>query len=163
MKFYVKSDRHVTKWLIFITILADIMLLFFGIQENTFLISGCIALALTLIIAVGLILNNMEGLLVDGDTLCYKAIRKKFYHIHDVKGLHIVKAQILIGRGLLTWDLKNRYVIIYLKDRDFVWNEHEGSFDFMVRHRKHILFTTTYDETAIAYFKAKNIPITGCI
>ena len=161
MKLVVKSNTYGVGFAVTITIIADFLLIFFGIKDNTLLGSGITALIITLSIAICFIISINEKLIIDGNSLCYQGIRKKHYSISDIKGLHIVKAQIAVGKTLTGWDLKNKYVIIYLKDRDFEWQSHHGSIDFLKWHREHIHFSTIYDERVVEYFKSKGISITG--
>ncbi len=161
MKLVVKSDTYGVGFAITITIIADFLLIFFGIKDNTLLGSGITALVITLFIAICFIISINEKLIIDGNKLCYKSIRKKFYDISDVSGLLVVKAQVAVGKTLSGWDLKNKYVIVYLKDKNFEYKSHYGSIDLWKYHRKHILFTTVYDEQVIEYFKLKGISVTG--
>ena len=48
-----------------------------------------------------------------------------------------------------------------LKDKNFEYKSHYGSIDLWKYHRKHILFTTVYDEQVIEYFKLKGISVIG--
>ena len=116
---------------------------------------------ITLFIAICFIISINEKLIIDGNKLCYKSIRKKFYDISDVSGLLVVKAQVAVGKTLSGWDLKNKYVIVYLKEKNFEHKSHYGSIDLWKYHGDHILFTTVYDEKVIEYFKLKGIPVTG--
>ena len=136
-------------------------------QENTFKFSFTIACGLTIFVTVLWLLCRNEGLLIENDKLCYKGLRKKYYEINQIAGLYIVKDQIYIG-NFISIDLKikgeYKYKIIYLKDKDFEnHSSYNGVWDFHIHHRKHILFTTVYDEKAIEYFKSKGIEVTGVI
>ena len=165
MKLFIKSDNYSAKFLWVITAVADIALIVFGIQENTFKFSFTIACGLTILVTVLWLLCRNEGLLIENDKLCYKGLRKKYYEINQIAGLHIVKDQIYIG-NLISIDLKikgkYKYKIIYLKDRNFEnLSSDDGVYDFYIHHRKHILFTTVEDEKVIDYFKKKDITVTG--
>ncbi len=165
MKLFIKADNYSAKFLWIITLFADIALIVFGIQENTFKSSFTIACGLTILVTVLWLLGRNEGLLIENDKLCYKGIRKKYYEINQIAGLHIVKDQIYLGR-LISIDLKvkgkYKYKIIYLKDREFENQSNKnGVWDFHIHYAKHILFTTIYDEKVIEYFKSRGIPITG--
>jgi len=57
-----------------------------------------------------------------------------------------------------------KYKKIYLKDKDFENRSTDnGVWDFYIHHRKHILFTTVYDEKTIEYFKSNGVEFTGVI
>ncbi len=161
MKIVVKTDTYGVGFTITMTIIVDFLLIFFGIKDNTLIESGITALVITLFIAICFIIAINEKLIIDGNKLCYKTIRKKFYDISDVSGLLVVKAQVAVGKTLTGWDLKNKYVIVYLKDKNFEYKSHYGSIDLWKYHRKHILFTTVYDEQVIEYFKLKGISAKG--
>ena len=167
MKAFIKADNYSAKFLWIITLIADVALIVFGIQENTFNISFTIACGLTILVTVLWLLCRNEGLLIENDKLYYKGLRKKHYEINQIAGLHIVKDQIYLG-NLSSIDLKikgeYKYKIIYLKDKDFENSSTDnGVWDFHFYHRKHILFTTVYDEKVIEYFKSKGIEVTGVI
>ena len=172
MKLFIKADNYSAKFLWIITLIADVALIVFGIQENAFKSSFTIACGLTILVMVLWLLCRNEGLLIENDKLCYKGLRKKYYEINQIAGLHIVKDQLLLVylSGGTPWsiDIKRKgeykYNIIYLKDKDFENRSSDnGVYDFHLHHRKHILFTTVYDEKAIEYFKSKGIEITGVI
>jgi len=163
MRLVVKADTFGIVYTIAVTLVADFLLIFFGIQDNTLLGSGITALVISLFVALSCIIDVNQKLIIDGDSLCYHGVRKKHYSIDNIKGLHIVNAQIAVSKTLTGWNLKDKYVIIYLKDRDFEWQSHQGSVDFWKWHRKHILFTTVYDEKAVEYFKSKGIGVTRVI
>ncbi len=167
MRLFIKADNYSAKFLWIITLVADVALIIFGIQDNTFNSSLVIASLLTIIVMVIWLLSRNEGLLIEDDKLCYKSIREKYYELNQIAGIHIVKDQIYIGK-LISIDLKikgeYKYKIIYLKDKDFENRSSDnGVWDFHIHHRKHILFTTVYDEKAIEYFKSKGIEVTGVI
>ena len=163
MNLFIKADNSNLKFLWIITVIADIALIVFGIYDNTFYSSFVIASVLTILVMVLWMCTRNEGLLIEDDKLCYKSLRKKYYDINQIAGLHIVKDQIYLGR-LISIDLKNKYKIIYLKDRDYKKRSSDnGIWDFHIHHGKHILFTTVYDEKVIEYFKSKGIEITGVI
>ncbi len=161
MKLVVKADTYGMGFYITIAIIVDFLLIFSGIEENTLIESGITALVITMFVAICFIIAINEKLIIDGNELCYKSIRKKLYAVSDVRGLLVVKAQAIVGKMLSGWDLKTKYVIVYLKDKDFEYKSHYGSVDLLKYHRKHILFTTVYDEKVIEYFKSKGISITG--
>ena len=167
MKLFIKADNYSAKFLWIITLIADVALIVFGIQENTFKFSFAIACGLTIFVSVLWLLCRNEGLLIEKDKLCYKGLRKKYYELNQIEGIHIVIDQIYLG-NLISIDLKikgeYKYKIIYLKDKDFENRSSDnGVWDFHIHHRKHILFTTVYDEKAIEYFKSKGIEVTGVI
>ena len=167
MKLFIKADNYSEKFLWIITLIADIALIVFGIQENTFKSYFTIACGLTILVTVLWLLCRNEGLLIENNKLCYKGLRKKNYELNQIAGIHIVKDQIYLG-NLISIDLKikgkYKYKIIYLKDKDFENRSSDnGVCDFHIHHGKHILFTTVYDEKAIEYFKSKGIEITGVI
>ena len=167
MKLFIKADNYSAKFLWIITLIADVVLIVFGIQENTFKFSFIIACGLTILVMVLWLLCRNDGLLIENNKLCYKGLRKKNYELNQIAGIHIVKDQIYLG-NLISIDLKikgeYKYKIIYLKDKDFENRSSDnGVWDFHIHHRKHILFTTVYDEKAIEYFKSKGIEITGVI
>ena len=165
MKLFIKADNYSAKFLWIITLIADVALIVFGIQENTFKFSFTIACVLTIIVLVLWLLCRNDGLLIESDKLCYKGLRKKYYETNQIAGIHIVKDQIYLG-NLISIDLKikgeYKYKIIYLKDKDFENRSTDnGVWDFRIHHRKHILLTTVYDEKVIEYFKSKGIEVTG--
>ncbi len=167
MRLFIKADNYSAKFLWIITLIADVALIVFGIQDNTFNSSLVIASVLTIIVMVIWLLSRNEGLLIEDDKLFYKSIREKYYELNQIAGIHIVKDQIYLG-NLISIDLKikgeYKYKIIYLKDKDFENRSSDnGVWDFHIHHRKHILFTTVYDEKAIEYFKSKGIEVTGVI
>ena len=161
MKLFVKADNYTIKFLWLVTVIVDVALIIFGIKDNTFYPSFLIAAGLTVLVIVLWLFGRNEGLLIESDKLCYKSLRKKYFELNQIAGLHIVKDQVYLGK-LVTFNLKNKYKIIYLKDRDFEnCSTDYGVLDFRINHSKHILFTTVYDEKAIEYFKSKGISITG--
>ena len=164
---FIKSDKYTIVFVLIVTFIADIALIVFGIQDNTFKLSLAIAGVITILIIVLCLFYRKEGLLIENDKLCYISMRKKYFEINQIAGLHIVKEQIPLGR-FISIDLKvkgeYKYKIIYLKDRDFkINNSDNGVRDFWIHHAKHILFVTVYDEKVIEYFKSKGIGITGNI
>ena len=166
MRLFIKADNYNAKFAWIITLIADVALIVFGIQEKTFK-SYLIACGLTILVTVLWLLCRNEGLLIENNKLCYKGLRKKNYELNQIAGIHIVKDQIYLG-NLISIDLKikgeYKYKIIYLKDKDFENRSSDnGVCDFHIHHGKHILFTTVYDEKAIEYFKSKGIGITGVI
>lgn len=166
MKMFIKADNYAVKFTLVVTIIADVALIVFGIMDNTSGLSLAIASGLTIIMLLLWILGRTEGLEIENDNLCYKGLRKKYYGLKQIAGLHIVKDQIYIGK-LSSIDIKikgeYKYKIIYLKDTDFEYNDFYGVNDFYTHYRKHILFYTVYDEEAIQYFKDKGIRVTGKI
>ena len=169
MKLFVKADNYSLKYTWVITIIADIALVVFGLQENTFKSSFAIACGLTMLVALLWFFGRKEGFIIENDQIYYKSIRKKPYEINQIAGLHIVKDQLLlVYLGCTPWsiDIKRkgeyRYKIIYLKDRNFESRDN-GVVDFWFRHSKHILFITVYDKQVIEYFKSKGVEVTGAI
>lgn len=161
MKLFVKADNYTMKFLWLVTVIADVALIIFGIKDNTFNSSFVIAGGLTIFVMVLWLFAKNEGLLIENDKLCYKSLRKKYYETDQIAGLHIVKDQIYLGR-LISIDLKNKYKIIYLKDRDYEnRSTDDGVYDFWINHSKNILFTTIYDEKVVEYFDSKGFLITG--
>jgi len=161
MNLFVKANHFDLKFLWMITVIADVALIIFGIQDNTLNLSFAIASGLTILVLVLWLFAKNEGLLIEDDKLCYKSLRKKYYEINQIAGLHIVKDQIPLKR-FISIDVKNKYKIIYLKDRDYEKRSTDNGFwDFWIHHSKHILFFTVYDEKVIEYFNSKGILITG--
>ena len=161
MNLFIKADNYTIKFVWIITLIADVALIVFGLQDNTFNSSLTIASGLTILVTVLWLFARNEGLLIEDDKLCYRSLRKKYYDINQIAGLHIVKDQIYLGR-LISIDLKNKYKIIYLKDRDYKKRSSDnGIWDFWIHHSKHVLFFTNYDEEVVKYFDSKGILITG--
>ncbi len=52
MKLFIKADNYSAKFLWIITLIADVALIVFGIQENTFKSSFTIACGLTILVTV---------------------------------------------------------------------------------------------------------------
>lgn len=156
----IKSDIYGMGMLIFITFIADFLLIYFGIKEHTLLSSAITGIIISIVVTILCVILANEKLIICSDFLCHKLIRKKLYSISDVKQLHIVKAKIPISR-LATVQLKSKYVIIYLKNNDFEIQDKIGNINFTKIHGKHILFTTRYDDRAIEFFKSKGTIITG--
>lgn len=165
MKLFIKADNYYIKFLAIITLIADILLVVFGVRDNTFIPSFVIACGLTILVIVLWLLCKNEGLLIENDILSYKSIRKKYCKMNEIAGIHIVKDQIYLGELIsINFKIKGeyRYKMIYLKDRDFEnRGNYDGTCDFCIHYGKHILFTTVYDEKAIEYFKLQGVPITG--
>ncbi len=164
MKIFIKADNYAVKFALIVTIIADVALIIFGIIDNTMRTSLAIACGLTIIMLLLWILGRTEGLEIENDNLCYKGLRKKYYRLNQIAGVHIVKDQIYLGK-LSSIDIKikgeYKYKIIYLKDTDFEYKDFYGVNDFYLHYRKHILFYTVYDKEAIQYFKDKGIRVTG--
>ena len=167
MKLFIKSDIYSIRFLWIVTIIADVAFIVFGTKDSTFIFSFTMACVLTAFVFALWLLIRKEGLLIENDRLCFKSIRKKYYELNQIAGIHIVKDQIYLG-NLISIDLKikgeYKYKMIYLKDKDFEKRSSDnGVCDFHIHHRKHILFTTVYDKKAIEYFKSIGIEITGII
>ncbi len=161
MNLFIKADNFKTSFIIIFV--ADIALIVFGLQENTFNSFLIMAGVLTILFIVLWLFAGNEGLLIEDGKVFYKSFRKKYYDINEIAGLHIVKDQITLGGySSIRINLKNKYKIIYLKDRDYKnFSTDDGIHDFYVHHSKHILFTTIYDERVIEYFKFRGITVTG--
>ena len=96
MKLFVKADNYSLKYTWVTTIIADIALVVFGLQENTFKSSFAIACGLTMLVALLWFFGRKEGFIIENDQIYYKSIRKKTYEINQIAGLHIVKDQLLL-------------------------------------------------------------------
>ena len=94
MKLFIKADNYSAKFLWIITLIADVALIVFGIQENTFKSYFTIACGLTILVTVLWLLCRNEGLLIENNKLCYKGLRKKNYELNQIAGIHIVKDRI---------------------------------------------------------------------
>ena len=165
MKLFIKSDIYSIRFLWIVTIIADVAFIVFGTKDSTFIFSFTMACVLTALVLALWLLCRKEGLLIENDRLCFKSIRKKYYELNQIAGIHIVKDQIYLG-NLISKDIKikgeYKYKIIYLKDKDFEnRSTDDGAWDFLIHHRKHTFFTTVYDERAVEYFKSKGISVTG--
>lgn len=164
MKLFIKADNYTIKFALIMTAIADIALIVAGIAENTMKISLAISCGLTILVALLCMVDRNEGLVIEKDKLYYKSIRKKYFELNQIAGLHIVKDQIYLGNlNCINLKIKGeyKYKIIYLKDVDFALNNNYGMHEFNIHHSKHVLFSTVYNEEVIGYFKQKSIPITG--
>lgn len=160
MRFEVNGENYWVKPCIILTIIVDIVLFVIGRKSGNFTKSLCIASFLTLMTIFFVLFSKSCKLIIDGDTLCYKEITKKYYSIKDIKKIHIAQAQIPINRNTVH-TINDTYVMIYLKENINGTNGLEGNIEILRRYPKQILFTTVYDEQAIAYFRTKGIPVTG--
>lgn len=164
MKLFIKADNYTIKFALIMTVIADAALIISGIKENAIRISLAIACGLTIIVALLWLLGRNEGLVIENDKLYYKSIRKKYYEVNQIAGLHIVKDQIYIGR-LNCIDLKikgkSKYKIIYLKDTDFEIDNNYGVHEFNIHYSKHVHFSTIYNEEVMEYFRQRGIQVTG--
>lgn len=163
MKLFVQADEYAIKFTVVMTIIADVAFIIAGIYEKNLYPNLVMAGGLTILVAVLWLVSRREGLLIEGDKLCYGVIKKKCYNINQFAELHIVKDQIHIGK-FVNIDVKvkgnNKYKIIYMKE--CVVNDGEkGVLDFHLHHGKKLLFETVYDERVIEYFKEKGVPIIG--
>ena len=162
MKMEIKGDTSIVKWLVTLTAISVVALFVTGVRQNTYRQSAYIALALVALVTLPVLLIKREKLIVDGDSLCYISIRKKKYNVSDVKKIYIVNTQVKIFKGTLD-TLYDKYVMIYLKNTEFKWDGKQGNIEIQMENMKNILFTTEYDERAVAYFRSKGIPVAGKI
>ena len=97
MKLFIKADNYTIKFALIMTAIADIAFIVSGIKENTMKTSLAIACGLTILVALLWMVARNEGLVIEKDKLYYKSIRKKYYELNQIAGLHIVKDQIYLG------------------------------------------------------------------
>ena len=164
MKLYIKTDNYTIKFALIMTAIADVALIVFGIAENTMNTSLVIACGLTVLVTLLWMVARNEGLVIEKDKLFYKSIRKKYYELNQIAGLHIVKDQIYLGNlSCINLKIKGeyKYKIIYLNDKDFDYNKNYGVHEFNIHYSKYVLFSTVYNEEVIEYFKQRGIQITG--
>jgi len=164
MKLFIKADNYTIKFALIMTVIADVSLIVSGIIEDTMRISFVIAFVLTIFVALLWMWGRNEGLVIENDKLYYKSIRKKYYEVDQIAGLHIVKDQIYIGNlNCINLKIKGeyKYKIIYLKDTGFEIDNNYGVHEFNIHYSKHVHFSTIYNEEVIEYFRQKGIQVTG--